>query len=130
MKKNILILIILFSGCSNNSPQEKLTPTFSSINQNIFKKKCALYTCHSDEFYKKSGNLNLSSDKAYNDLVNIPCKIYPNRLRVKPGIPDGSLLIQRLDGTIACGGVTERSRVTEEDIEIVREWIKNGALKN
>ncbi len=130
MKFLISLILFFFIGCGVEPAREKLKPEFNSISKNFFKQKCALYTCHSDAFYQKSGNLNLSYQKAYNNLVNIKSKRYPDKFRVKPGSPEESILINRLEGTLICGPTVERSRIEAEEINIIREWIKNGALND
>ncbi|MBI5208169.1 MAG: hypothetical protein HY934_10350 [Candidatus Firestonebacteria bacterium] len=107
-----------------------MEPKYSSIEKIFFRKKCALYTCHSSVYYQKSGNLNLSYGEAYNNLVNIHSKLYPDRYRIKPGYPEKSLLINRLEGTLICGVSLERAKVYKEEIEIIRQWIRNGAIKD
>lgn len=126
----ILLLIMFSSACTSNPSNGKLEPTFSSISKYFFSKKCAFYTCHSDAFSKKSGHLNLSPQNAYEDLVNKRSKLYPKRFRVKPIEPENSVLMHRLQGSLSCGPTVERSKINKEEIEIVRQWIKEGAKNN
>lgn len=67
---------------------------------------------------------------AYYNLVNVKSKTYPDILRVKPGDPDNSLVIQRLDGTTVVAVPLERTSISEDEIRVIRRWIKNGALNN
>lgn len=127
MNKYIILILLFLSLSCKKEPKEKLGPTFSSISKNIFIDKCSLYTCHSSAFFDKSGNLDLSDKNAYFNLVNIPSSTYPKIIRILPGKPDESLLMQRLEGKIIISVPLERRCVTKEEIEIIREWIKNGA---
>jgi len=110
--------------------QKKLEPTYSSIFELIFSKKCALYTCHSPAYYHKSGNLDLSKKDAYYRMVNVKSILFPKQLIIKPGDPDNSNLINRLEGTILAGIPLERDSVSKEEINVIRKWIKDGAEYN
>ena len=123
-----IILILMFS-CLNckKEPAKKLEPAFSSISEKIFVKKCSLYTCHSSAFYDKSGNLDLSGKNTYINLINIPSSTFPEIIRILPGKPDESLLMQRLEGKIIISVPLERNCVTKKEIETIRKWIENGA---
>jgi hypothetical protein len=131
MKKIIIGLLFLlnFANC-HPKEEKKLEPTFSSISELIFAKKCALYTCHSPAYYQESGNLDLSTKDAYSSLVNFRSNLFPNEFRIKPGDPDNSNLIKRLEGTILAGIPLERSSIGKEEIKILRKWIKDGAKFN
>ena len=123
------IILLLLIGCRNNHP-EVLKPTFSSISKLILSKKCALHTCHSSAFAKESADLELMNKSSYYDLVNVKSKTHPDILRIKPGDPDNSLIINRLDGTVIVATPLERTSITEDEINIIRKWIKDGALNN
>lgn len=126
IKYVVPILFFLSINCRNKTDQ-KLEPAFTSISKNIFIKKCSLYTCHSSAFFKNSGNLDLSDKNTYLNLINVPSSTYPEIVRILPGKPDESLIMQRLEGKIIISVPLERSCVTKKEIEIIREWIKNGA---
>ncbi len=122
----ILTFGFIALGCQPK-PKEKLKPTFSSISRLVFAKKCALYTCHSPAFYHQSGNLDLSDDSAYLNLVNIKSQLYPQEFRIKPYDPDNSILIKRLEGTVWAGVPLERSSLNDEERRTIREWVERGA---
>ena len=82
-----------------------------------------------------AGSLSLEPTRSYAALVNVPAvAACTTQLRVKPGDPDGSVLIQRMIGT-SCGQrmpvpeTTYFDRVPEE-LAIIRTWIQNGAPEN
>jgi len=138
-KKNLLntaspalfcLFVFALSSCARQADKKKIEPSFSSISENLFENKCALYTCHSDSYFETSGNLNLSGDKAYENLVNVPGKLYPDILRVKPFDPEASLIMQRFEGKCSCGPAAERKETTPDEIAAVREWIAKGAKKD
>ncbi len=126
---SVIILLLFIASCDKKKP-DLLQPTFSSIYENIFSKKCALYTCHSSAFAEESGKLDLMNETSYSSLVNVKSVTFPDILRIKPGDPDNSLLINRLDGTVIVAPPLERTSVSEEELNIIRTWIKNGALNN
>jgi hypothetical protein len=82
------------------------------------------------------GELNLSLDLGYDELVDVPakgemCKNKTTKLRVMPGDPDASLLIDKVVAP-SCG---ERmpigmAKLSDEDVQKLRDWISDGAPKN
>ena len=72
-----------------------------------------------------------SADASFASLVNVQSLQPPDFLRVEPGNPDDSYLIQKLEGTAtfggrmpAAGGFLDQSVVNQ-----IREWIANGAVR-
>ena len=129
--KIVIGLLLLLNQIScHPKEKKKLEPTFSSISELIFVKKCALYTCHSPAYYNKSGNLDLSTRDAYFRLVNVRSIVFPDKFRIKPGDPDNSNLINRLEGTVLAGIALERNSISKEEIKNLRKWIKDGAKFN
>jgi hypothetical protein len=73
--------------------------------------------------------LRLDAANSYAMLVGIPSVERPNILRVAPGDPNNSYLIQKLEGTAAVGERMPAGlpAVPQADIDIVRQWITEGA---
>jgi hypothetical protein len=63
-------------------------------------------------------------------LVNAPSTEVPALMRVAPGNPDASYLIQKLEGTAPVGGRMPLggSPLPAETIAVVRQWILEGAV--
>ena len=138
------VLIICTAGCDESltdfaGPTPNLEPTFSSIQQNIFNTtdsagRSACITCHNTTNVAISGGLNLTGAGAYNALVNAASVGKAGAIRVIPGDPAGSYLIQKLEG--ASGIVGERMPqdgppfLTVGQIAIIRQWIQDGAPNN
>ena len=138
------VLIICTAGCDESltdfaGPTPNLEPTFSSIQQNIFNTtdsagRTACTNCHNTTNVAISGGLNLTGAGAYNALVNAPSVGKPGAIRVIPGDPTGSYLIQKLEG--ASGIVGQRMPqdgppfLTVGQIAIIRQWIQDGAPNN
>lgn len=102
-----------------------LVPELQSIQQNVFTPICA--GCHAG-----SGaplGFRLDEGFAYGMLVNTASVEVPALLRVSPGNPDQSYLIQKLEGHAAVGGQMPlgQSPLPQATIDVIREWIANGA---
>jgi hypothetical protein len=103
-----------------------LAPTFDSIQANVFDQVCV--HCHSGA--SAPANLRLDAANSYASLVGVPSAERSNVLRVAPGDANNSYLIQKVEGT---AGVGERMPaglppLPQSDINIIRQWIGDGAL--
>ncbi len=102
--------------------------SFKSV-QRVLTSSCALSSCHST--LARQGALVLESeDVSYKSLVNHPAALpeAAGRLRVKPGDPDGSFLIQKLRGQ-GPGLAMPNSGVALPDpvVQMIADWIQRGA---
>lgn len=120
-------------------PTPNLEPTFSSIQKEIFETadaagRSACTTCHTNVGRTPVGGLNLSHEAAYDQLVNVPSREKPGTPRVAPGNPDGSYLIQKLEGTAAIAGkrmpFNGPPYLTDGQVAIIKRWIAIGAPRN
>ena len=102
-------------------------PVFSEIQAQLFTPTCATASCHSGA--NPPANLNLQEANSYAMLVGIASDQDGNILRVNPGNPDASYLIQKLEGT-AGGGVQmpPNNALAQAEIDVVRQWILDGAV--
>ena len=120
-------------------PTPNLEPTFSSIQRDIFestdstgRQPCT--NCHTDQGRNPSGGLNLRHDVAYAALINIGSPARPGAVLVRPGDPNGSYLVDKLDGSTDITG-TRMPRpngpfLTDGQVSIIRRWIEIGAPNN
>ena len=138
----LAVLTLCAGGCDESlrdfaGPTPDLTPTFSSIQRDIFNStdsagRRACTSCHTGP--QASVGLNLSDATAYAALVNVPSSRKPGAIRVIPGDPDNSYLIQKIEG--APGIVGERMPrtagpfLTPNQVTIIRRWIELGAPNN
>ena len=118
-------------------PSPNLQPTFSSIQREIFETtdtsgRAACIQCHTNAGGRTpSGGMNLSHDVAYATLVGVAGRGKQGVVRVIPGDPDHSYIVQKLEG--APGIVGERMPrtggpyLTEGQISIIKRWIEIGA---
>jgi hypothetical protein len=76
--------------------------------------------------------LRLDAGNSFALLVNVASQQVPTLLRVKPGDPDNSYLVQKLNGTAAVGGRMPlgRAALPQASIDLVRSWISAGAQMN
>lgn len=100
-------------------------PTLESIQDNVFTPVCT--TCHAGAAAPQG--LRLEEGMSLAMLVNVPSVEVPALLRVEPGNPDDSYLIQKIEGTAAVG---ERmplggAALPAATIAAIRQWITDGA---
>ncbi|RPH54030.1 MAG: hypothetical protein EHM84_02670 [Lysobacterales bacterium] len=102
-----------------------LTADLQSIQDNVFTPICT--ACHAGA----SAPLGLSLDagNSYKNLVGIPRVEVPALQRVRPGDPDNSYIIQKLEGRAAVGGQMPLGGppLSQATIQVIRQWITEGA---
>jgi hypothetical protein len=104
-----------------------LTADFDSIQAHVFTPICTV--CHIGA--GAPHGLRLDAADSYNLLVGIPSDEVPSLLRVKPGDPSSSYVIQKLEGHAAVG---ERMPLggpylAGDVIAVIRQWITDGAMR-
>ena len=114
----------------NGRPAEDtggLTANFQSIQDNVFTPICA--TCHAGASAPRG--LRLDAANSYNMLVGVASSEAPNIQRVKPGEPNNSYLIHKIEGTAAVGARMPLGGppLPQSTILIIRQWIAQGASR-
>lgn len=109
-------------------PPSTFDPTFSDIQASIFTISCATSGCHSGAGAPQG--LQLDAANSFANLVGVTSNEDANFLRVAPGDPDNSYLIQKLEGTASVGGQMPLGGTPLDQgvIDIVRQWISDGAI--
>lgn len=104
-----------------------LTPDFASIQANVFTPICT--QCHVGA--NAPQGLRLDAANSYGALVGVASSEQPGQLRVKPGDPAASYLIQKLEGKAAVGARMPLGEPALPDatIQVIREWIASGAAR-
>ena len=130
-----LISGVLLAACSGGGGSggggggggggDPVLATLESIQDNVFTPVCT--TCHSGAAAPQG--LRLEEGMSLAMLVNVPSVEVPALLRVEPGNPDDSYLIQKIEGTAAVG---ERmplggAALPAATIAAIRQWITDGA---
>jgi hypothetical protein len=102
-----------------------VTADFDSIQANVFTPICSV--CHSGASAPQG--LRLDAGNSYALLVGIPSTEVPTILRVDPGNPSNSYIIQKLKGIAAVGGQMPlgEAPLPAATIEAISQWISNGA---
>jgi len=111
-----------------------LEATLSSIQENIFTPSCASSGCHSNT--SASAGLSLAEGESFDALVGVASTEAATLNRVTAGDPDASYLIHKLEGTqVGVGGSGSRmpasgSFLSDEEVQVIRDWITAGAENN
>ena len=107
-------------------PPPAIEPTLASIQDNVFTPICT--TCHAGA--AAPNGLRLEEGMSHAMLVNVPSLEVPALLRVEPGNPDDSYLIQKIEGTAAVGGRMPLGgdALPPDTIAAIRQWITDGAV--
>lgn len=106
-----------------------LSADFESIQENIFTPICSV--CHAGGSAPQG--LRLDAADSYALLVGVPSTEVPTLLRVNPGDPDDSYIIQKLEGNAAVGAQmpfgcpATQPCLTTSSIAFIRQWINDGA---
>lgn len=105
--------------------------SFSAVVQPILVSTCATIGCHRSPMPKEG--MNLSAGSAYGALVDVAAsQCDDGRLRVAPGDPANSYLVDKILGVDLCSGskMPKMSSVPVGDLEAISNWICGGALDN
>jgi len=106
---------------------------FADDVQPIFTANCAFSGCHAGS--SPAQGMNLSDGQAYANIVNVQSN-ESGLLRVDPGDPDQSYLVHKIQGTQGTVGGSGGQMplggtpLTQAQINLIREWITNGAQEN
>ena len=143
-RSGMVLSIALLAACAGNgdgldangqplvpggSAPPPLSADFESIQENIFTPICSV--CHAGGTAPEG--LRLDAANSYNLLVGVPSTEVPSVLRVKPGDPDNSYIIQKLENHAAVGAQmpfgcpNTQPCLTASTIAFIRQWITNGA---
>jgi hypothetical protein len=121
-------------------PTPDLEATFSSIQREIFNTtdssgRQACINCHRASVPAADGGfMPLTDGVSYANLVGRASPNKPGAIRVIPGDPDNSYLVQKLLGSPGIVGErmprTAGPFLTQGQIDIIRRWIAEGAQNN
>jgi hypothetical protein len=104
-----------------------LVATFDSIQSHVFTPVCTV--CHAGGAAPQG--LRLDATNSYALLVGVPSNEVSSVLRVDPGHPDQSYVIQKLEGHAAVGAQMPFGGppLPAATIAVIRQWITDGAAK-
>src|SRR3954467_13730429 len=112
MKRRTLLALLAAAACGGGdqgaAPSSGLpdgTASFARLQTSVLTPSCAVSGCHVSASAASSGNLILTSDVAYNNLVGVtPSNLAAARdgmKRIAPSHPENSLLFQKIVLTLA-----------------------------
>jgi hypothetical protein len=114
---------LLFAACGPDEPETP--PTFTNVQSQVFSVSCVFSACHKGA--APAAEMGLEGD-AYAQIVDVPSMQVPAKVRVKPGDPDGSYLMDKLLGKQTVGLQMPQGAMLEaERLDLIRRWILAGA---
>lgn len=119
------MLLALSLACRSEDPADA-PPTLVEVQERVLGPSCAFSACHGGDNPKRG--LDLSSvDRSYASLVGVVGE-ESGQVRVEPGDPDGSQLLQVLTGPADdVEQMPPGFALDPELVKLVREWIAIGA---
>ncbi len=137
--RTLISLLLVFSitalaaGCEHADPLDpnRIDPTLSSIQANIFNLNCTFSGCHGG--VAPQLGQDLSAGQARASIVNVLSVEMPNLFRVAPGDPENSYLVWKIEGRSEIVGdrmPRGRAPLPPEAIAAIRQWIADGAQDN
>lgn len=109
-----------------------IQPTLTSIQANVFTPSCATSNCH-DPVGERALLVLSDAATSHLNLVNVPATQNNAKLRVNPGDPDTSYLVEKLLGPGDGAAVRQMppgGQLPQDQIDAIRQWITDGALQN
>lgn len=127
-----LLVLVCFTGCEHADPLEEgnQEATLAAIQTSIFNTNCALSGCHVGGSAGLPGVMDLRSGQAFTNLVGVSSREQPTLNRVEPADPDNSYLVRKVEGALTITGSRMplgRPSLSQAQIDLIREWIANGA---
>lgn len=135
-----MVLIWVVLGCAGDGTglpdpdPEPSAPTLSGDVQPILTANCAFSGCHAGA--SPAQGMNLSDGQTHANTVDVASNELPSMDRIEPGDPDGSYLVNKIQGTQAAvgGGGGQMplggTPLTTEQINTIRAWVEAGAADN
>ncbi len=116
------------TGLPPRLPPGAFGANFSEIQANIFVPNCATTGCHLGAGAPQG--LRLDDANSYGMLVGVPSSESSSTLRVAPGDPGNSYLIQKLEGSASVGAQMPLGApaLEQASIDVIRQWISDGAI--
>jgi hypothetical protein len=137
----VLVFAALATACDEKldtltGPSPNLTPTFASIQKEIFETtdssgRQACIACHTNVGRTPASGLNLLAGTSYTALVGVSSAEKAGETIVVPGNPDASYLVKKLEGDATITGRRMPRNgppyLTSGQILVLRRWIQAGA---
>ncbi len=130
----ISVVAILLGGCERAGLLEDEGPpeaTLTAIQERIFDTSCAVSGCHAGS--SPQMGMSLEAGQSFSNIVSVQSIERNDLSRVDPGNPEGSYLLKKVRGDADIVGMRMplgRSNLSSENIELIRQWIADGADDN
>jgi hypothetical protein len=133
----VFSVALVLAGCAGDGtgldangrpvvPGAPANTDFQEIQDTIFSPICS--NCHVGTGAPQG--LRLDEGNSYAMLVNVPSAQVSGLLRVNPGNPDASYIVQKIEGTATVGvrmPANGPPYLPQDRIDLVRRWISAGA---
>ncbi len=122
------------SSSGNNIviPEQKIhLSTLNRLQNQLFTRRCV--SCHGTQAHEPSAGLDLGPEHCYANLINIASTSKPGTIRVIPNDSENSFITHVLteESALPFNHVQFLgANLKEDDLTLLREWIKDGALNN
>lgn len=115
------------AGPAADDPNAPMTATFTSIQSHVFTPICT--KCHAGS--TAPAGLQLDAANSYGMLVGVDSGEVSSLKRVEAGNADNSYLIHKLEGHQSVGQRMPLGGpyLDQATINLIRQWINNGAAK-
>ncbi len=130
----LLTAIAILAGCGGDSSSGptggvSADPSFAGEIQPIFTSRCATQACHGAA---EQAGLKLTAGDARDELVDVPSTSEPAFLRVATDDADTSYVVIKLEGNQNVGARMPATGqpLDADDIQLIRNWIDEGAKDN
>jgi hypothetical protein len=122
--------LVCAAGCGEGEASEPIAPMLSAIQAKIFTPNCASFSsCHGGAAPQEGMSLQAPAAGA---IVGVASTEVPTLMRVAPGDPDASYLLEKLERAMPTVGVRmpPDQPLAANKIEAIRLWIADGAQDN
>ena len=118
--------LLAAGGCGAGDAPEPIPPRLSAIETEIFARNCTFSSCHGAASPQEGMSLVSPSHAA---LSGVPSTEVPTMMRIAPGDPDGSYLLQKISSPTPQDGVRmpPDQPLPPHKIDAIRLWIAAGA---
>jgi hypothetical protein len=125
----LAVLVLVSCGGPADPPGPAVEPRLAEIEALIFRPSCTFSSCHGDVTPRE--NLSLVAP-TFSQLVGHEATQAPGKMRVVPGRPQDSYLIEKLTSPRPTSGARMpmgQAPLPATSIEAIRRWIEMGALE-
>ena len=125
----IVLGLLEVAGCGGGTGNAPIPSHLAAIQAEIFTPSCTFSSCHSATSPEQDMSL---ASPAWAAIVGIPSTEVPDLLRVAPGAPEASFLLEKISSPSPRSGVRmpPDQPLSPSAIEAIRAWIADGAAND